>query len=196
MSHTLNTIMQDINVNKVVLIGRIEEEPVLRHTQNNTAICSFRVAVTETYVNREGNRMESKSTHSVTVWGQKAEMFKNQAHANSRVFVEGSLRNRSYEDRDGNRKWVTEINAQNAFVLDAVSGYQTPQGVQGGYTQPQESQPAPPQQRTAVPGMPVGSSEPAAQQPASPPQQPPVQQGPPTVESSSSSHVPEDDLPF
>ena len=166
--------MQDINVNKVVLIGRIEEEPVLRHTQANTAICSFRVAVTETFVNRDGNPTERKSTHSVVVWGQKAESLKNQAHANSRIFVEGSLRNRSYDDRDGNRKWVTEVNAQNAFVLDAVSGYQTPQGAQGGYTQPQQA---------------------PAQQPA-PPQQPPAQQGPPTVESSSSSHVPEDDLPF
>lgn len=190
--------MQDINVNKVVLIGRIEEEPVLRHTQNNTAICSFRVAVTETYVNREGNRMESKSTHSVVVWGQKAETLKNQAHANSRIFVEGSIRNRSYEDRDGNRKWVTEINAQNAFVLDSVSEHQTHQGTQGGYTQPQQSQPAAyqppaqqPPQRTAAPGMPVQSPSPAAQQPA-----PSTQQGPPTVEGSAPSHVPEDDLPF
>ncbi len=178
--------MQDINVNKVVLIGRIEEEPVLRHTQSNTAICSFRVAVTETYVNRDGNRMESKSTHSVTVWGQKGETLKNQAHANSRIFVEGSIRNRSYEDRDGNRKWVTEINAQNAFVLDAVSGHQTHQGAQGGYTQPQPATYQPPAQQPA----------PATQQPAPPPQQPPTQQSPPAVQDSSSSHVPEDDLPF
>ncbi len=174
--------MQDINVNKVVLIGRIEEEPVLRHTQANTAICSFRVAVIETYLNRDGNPTESKSTHSVVVWGRKAEMLKNQAHANSRIFVDGSIRNRSYEDHEGNRKWVTEINAQNAFVLDAVSGHQAHQGVQGGYTQPQQSQPA--------------TYQPPAQQPAPAPQQPSTQQEPTTVESSPAPHVPEDDLPF
>ncbi|MCY3594574.1 MAG: single-stranded DNA-binding protein [Bacteroidetes bacterium] len=171
--------MQDINVNKVVLIGRIEEEPVLRHTQTNTAICSFRVVVTETYVNRDGNPTERKSTHSVVVWGQKAETFKNQAHANSLIFVDGSIRNRSYEDREGNRKWVTEINAQNAFVLDAVSGHQTHQGTQGGYSQPQPATYQTPAQQTAPPS-----------------QQPPAQQAPPAVEGSSASHVPEDDLPF
>ena len=187
--------MQDINVNKVVLIGRIEEEPVLRHTQNNTAICSFRVAVTETYVNRDGNPTESKSTHSVVVWGKKAEMLKNQAHTNSRIFIEGSIRNRSYEDRDGNRKWVTEINAQTVFVLDATGGHQTHQGAQGGYTQPQQSQPATYQTPAQQPA-PAAQQPGPPQQPAPPPQQPPTQQGPPTVESSPPSHVPEDDLPF
>ncbi len=171
--------MQDINVNKVVLIGRIEEEPVFRHTQNNTSICSFRVGVSETYMNRDGNRKESKSTHTVVVWGQKADALRDQAHANSRIFVEGSIRNRSYDDREGNKKWVTEINAQTAVILDLDSGggYQTDSETQSEHAQPPQNQP--------------DNSQGPAQQPT-----PALQQTPPTVQESDSSHTPEDDLPF
>ncbi len=216
--------MQDINVNKVVLIGRIGEEPVLRYTQTNTAICSLRVVTTETFTNREGNLIESKSTHSVTIWGQKGEAFKNQAHANSRVFVEGSLRNRSYEDREGNTKWVTEINAQTAIVLGVASGQPAYQGAQGGYVQPQQGQtygsqpvaqppgpvvqqpgqvhqpPAPAVQQTGQavpqPAPAVQQPGPATQQSAPAARQNPTQPEASAAESASPPQTPEDDLPF
>jgi len=187
--------MQEINVNKVVLIGSLEREPELRYTSNNTAILNLRVVTTESYVTRDGQVAESRATHSVIVWGQKGERLKDQLYANSRIFVEGSLRNRSYEDNTGNRKWITEINAQTAFPINRDNSASMQQEGQGMSAQPQQTQPyaAPPAQQSAPPAQ---QSAPPAQQSAPPAQQsaPPAQPAPPAQ------HTPptgaEEDLPF
>ena len=130
--------MQELDVNKVLLIGSIDKEPVVRYTQNNTAICQLRVKTTERYTSREGEQRESFSTHTVVVWGQKGERIKDQLHINSRVYVEGNIRNRSYQDDSGNTKWVTEISAQTVFPLGGGAPA-VQQGVQSGYGQPSPS---------------------------------------------------------
>lgn len=136
--------MQELDVNNVLLIGSLDKEPELRYTQNNNvAICQLRVKTMEYFVTRDGEQRESSSTHTVSVWGQKGEKIKNQLHINSRVYVKGTLRNRSYQDESGNTKWVTEINAQTVFPLDGGEPA-VQQGVQDSYVQPQApSQPPP-----------------------------------------------------
>ncbi len=179
--------MQNISVNKVLLIGIVDGIPDLRYTQTNRAVLNMRVITSETYVNRERQTMESKSSHTVVVWGQKAENLKNQLQANSRVLIEGRIRNRSYEDSNtGQKKWITEIDAQTAISLDAS----TQQGSYAPPAQPQQTyhHSVPPQQ-AGPPQTP--QSAPTQYQPSPPPQQPtPAPEAPP------SSVTPEDDLPF
>ena len=193
--------LQDISINKVVLIGRLSKEPELRHIASGTAICQLRVVTTESYVNREGNPVERRASHTVVVWGQKGEAIANQVHTNTRVFVEGRIQNRSYENQHGETKWITEIVASNAFALEQGGGnygQPAPSGAygqqqsggygqpSGGYTQPPPS--APPQQQ------PGGASYVPEQPP--PVQQPPTAPPATTDSSPPTTIVPDDDLPF
>ncbi len=191
--------MPGISVNKVLLIGSLEKDPELRYTSTNTAICQLRVVTTEAYVNRDGQQAESKSTHTVVVWGQRGERIKDQVRAGSWVHVEGSIRNRSYEDTSGNKKWVTEVNAQTIFPTSVDEGapnqlvgqgsHTQPQG--GNYSQPQQSQPHnTPQQSSST------TPTPTTQEPAPVAQSSGTNQGPPPAEAKSSSVMPENDLPF
>ena len=185
--------LQDISINKVVLIGRLSRDPELRHTNSGTAICQLRVVTTESYVNREGDPGESRASHTVVVWGKRGEDIANRARTNTRVFVEGRIQNRSYENQQGETRWVTEINARTVFPMEEEGNYGQPapsgaygqqpgggHGQQGGYGQPSMGG-APP---TPAP----------AQQP--PPAQPPSGSPTSTGGSPSTTIVPEDDLPF
>ena len=133
--------MQDISINKILLIGRIDGEPDLRYTGNNKPLCKLRVITTENYTNRDGRIVESRTSHMVIVWGQKAERLKDQLYANARVYVEGSIRHRAYEDSMGEKKFSTEINAQTVFSIDSEYASDHPEyhqrgsGQQGGYAQ-------------------------------------------------------------
>jgi len=174
--------MQNISVNKALIIGVVDGVPDLRYTQNNSAVLNMRVITTETYVKRDGQTMESKATHSVVVWGQKAESLKNLLQPNSRVLIEGRIRNRSYDDNTGQKKWVTEIEGQTAIALDAPVQ-------QGAYAQPQQNyhHSVPPQQTAPQPQQ--------APPTAAPQYQPPQQQAAPP-QPAPSTVTPEDDLPF
>ncbi len=204
--------LQDISINKVVLIGRLSRDPELRHLGSGTAICTLRVVTTESYVNREGDPGESRASHTVVVWGKKGEDMANRARTNTRVFVEGRIQNRSYENQQGETKWVTEINARTAFTLEDEGNYGQPapsagysQQQSGGYGQQQGGGYGQQQQGGGYgqqqggytqpsPGAPPHQSPPPVQQP--PPAQPPS--GSPTSAggSPSTTIVPEDDLPF
>ncbi len=201
--------MSEISVNKVLLIGSLEKDPELRYTSNNTPICQLRVVTTEKYTSRDGQQIDAKSTHTVTVWGQKGERIKDQAQAGSRVYVEGSIKNRSYEDTSGNKKWVTEVNAQTVFSLPVGEGAPVESGHQGGYSQsqggnygqPQQSQAhnTPPQQpsHTNSPQSPPPTTQGPATQPSGPATPSTgTNQGPAEVQANSSNTLPEDDLPF
>ena len=212
--------LQDISINKVVLIGRLSRDPELRHTANGTAICQLRVVTTESYVNREGDPGESRASHTVVVWGKKGEDMANRARTNTRVFVEGRIQNRSYENQQGETRWVTEINARTAFTLEDEGNYGQP-APSGGYGQQQSSGYGQQQQGGGYaqqqgggygqqqgggygqqqggytqpsPGAPPPQSPPPVQQP--PPAQPPSGPSTSTDASPSTTIVPEDDLPF
>ena len=128
--------LQDISINKVVLIGRLSRDPELRHTNSGTAICQLRVVTTESYVNREGDPGESRASHTVVVWGKRGEDMANRARTNTRVFVEGRIQNRSYENQQGETRWVTEINARTVFPLEEEGNYGQP-APSGAYGQQQ-----------------------------------------------------------
>ena len=107
-------------VNKVTLIGRLGKDPVLKHFSNDNAIAEFSVATDESYKNKEGQKVEQTEWHNVKVPTKKAaEIVEKYLKKGALVYIEGKIRTRSYDDKDGNKKYVTEIICENFKMLDS-----------------------------------------------------------------------------
>lgn len=103
-------------LNKVMLLGNLGADPELRFTQAGQAVLSLRIATTETYLDKDKVRKERTDWHSVVVWGKRGEALAKILGKGSSLFVEGSLRTSSYDDRDGNRRYKTEVIASNVLL--------------------------------------------------------------------------------
>jgi single-strand DNA-binding protein len=103
-------------LNRVMLLGNLGADPELRSTSAGQAILKFRLATSESYVDRNRARQERTEWHNVVVWGKRAEALAKILSKGSRLFVEGSIRSSSYEDRDGNKRYRTEIIATNVVL--------------------------------------------------------------------------------
>ncbi|MBR2678765.1 MAG: single-stranded DNA-binding protein [Bacilli bacterium] len=102
-------------MNKVFLIGRLTRDPELRYTGNNTPVASFSLAVNRNFTNQQGER--EADFFNITVWRKQAENVKNYLSQGSQVAVEGRLQTRSYDDKDGQKRYVTEVVADNVEFL-------------------------------------------------------------------------------
>ena len=96
-------------LNKVLLIGNLGQDPELRYTSNGAAVCDMRLATTERYKNPSGEWEERTEWHSVVAWGHLAEICREHLRRGSQVYFEGQLQTRSWEDRDGNTRYKTEV---------------------------------------------------------------------------------------
>ena len=105
-------------LNKVLLIGRLGADPEIRYTNDGTAVANFRLA-TNRPVKRGDQWEEETDWHRVVVWGRQAEVCSQYLGKGRLVFVEGSLRTRSWEDQDGNKRWITEVHARDVQMLDS-----------------------------------------------------------------------------
>lgn len=106
-------------VNKVTLIGRLGKDPVLKHFSNDNAIAEFSLATDDSYKNKEGQRVEQTDWHNIKIPTKKlAEIAEKYLKKGSLLYVEGKIRYRSYDDKDGNKKYITEIIADNFKMLD------------------------------------------------------------------------------
>src|SRR5690554_6182205 len=103
-------------VNKVILIGNLGRDPELREA-NGHSVCNLSVATTRTWKNKEGERQEETEWHRVTVWGRSAELCAEHLYKGRQVYVEGRLQTRSYDDKDGNKRYTTEVVAENVQFL-------------------------------------------------------------------------------
>jgi len=127
-------------INKVILVGNLGQDPELRYTGNGTAVCNLRIATNESYKDANGAWVERTAWHTVVAWSRLAEICNEYLHKGSQVYIEGSLPTRSWEDRDGNTKYTTEIKAREMMIL---SGRDTPGGESsGGGQRSQSRQPA------------------------------------------------------
>jgi single-strand DNA-binding protein len=109
-------------MNRVTLLGNLGADPELRYTQGGAAVLNLRVATTESYLDRDGERKERTDWHNVVVWGKRAEGLSRILQKGSCVLVEGSLRTSSFEAKDGSgKRYRTEINARN-IVLPGRGG--------------------------------------------------------------------------
>jgi len=103
-------------LNKVQLIGRLGKDPELRYTQSNTAYVKFSLATTESFQGSNGERQEKTSWHNITIWGKQAETANRYLRKGRQVYLEGRLEYGSYEDRQGVKRYTTDI-VVNKFVF-------------------------------------------------------------------------------
>jgi single-strand DNA-binding protein len=113
-------------VNKVILIGRLGADPEIRKVEGMRSKLTLRMATTESYKNAQGEWQDITDWHTVVMWGPMAERCERELHKGSLVYVEGKLRTRSWEDKEGHKRYVTEVLAdyfQNLTPRDGGSGY-------------------------------------------------------------------------
>jgi single-strand DNA-binding protein len=130
-------------LNRVLLLGNLGQDPELRMTSGGQAVLKMRLATSESYLDRNKVRQERTEWHSVVVWGRRAEALSKFLTKGSRLFVEGGLRTSSYDDKDGNKRYRTEVVAQN--IILAGSGRGAPQ--RDDYGAPDDAPAAAPQSR-------------------------------------------------
>jgi single-strand DNA-binding protein len=104
-------------VNKVILIGNLGRDPEVRYTPAGKALGRFPLATGEVWTDADGNRQERTEWHNIVVWGKQAETCSQYLSKGRQVFVEGAIRSRAYDDKEGNRRYITEIIAQRVQFL-------------------------------------------------------------------------------
>ena len=111
-----------LGVNKVILIGNSGKDPELRRTPGGSSVASFPLATTERFNDRNGERQERTEWHNIVVWGRQAEIVNQYVRKGRPVYVEGRLTTRSWDDRDGNKKYRTEVVANTVQFLGSGGG--------------------------------------------------------------------------
>ncbi len=104
-------------VNKVILIGYLGADPEIRYTADGTAVTTFRIATSRQWTNKNGERVDQTEWHRIVAWRRLGEICAQYLSKGKQVYIEGRLQTRSWEDRDGNRRWTTEIIAENMQML-------------------------------------------------------------------------------
>ncbi len=96
-------------VNKAILIGNLGADPELRYTPSGQAVASFSLATSEKFKNKDGEQQERTEWHNVVCWGRQAEIANEYLRKGSSVYIEGRIQTRSYDDKDGIKRYKTEI---------------------------------------------------------------------------------------
>ncbi|GEM62787.1 Single-stranded DNA-binding protein [compost metagenome] len=110
-------------VNKVILVGHLGKDPEIRYLDNNVSVASFPLATSENF-NRDGKRVEQTEWHTVVLWRGLADVAAKYLTKGKLVYIEGRLRTRSYEDKEGIRRYSTEIVAENFTLLGRKSDFE------------------------------------------------------------------------
>ena len=105
--------------NKVQLIGNLGNDPQITKLENGNSLAKFSVATNESYLNKAGERIENTQWHNLIAWGKTAEIVEKILKKGNEVVVEGKLVNRSYEDDNGVKKYITEIQANELLKISA-----------------------------------------------------------------------------
>ncbi len=132
------------SINKVILVGRLGQDPEVRFTQGGTAVANLRIATDETWKDQNGERQQRTEWHTVVVWRRLAEISGQYLSKGRLVYIEGKLQTRSWQDREGNKRYSTEIQADNMVMLGGRS---------------EEGQAAPPAQPAAAASPDSGTTD-------------------------------------
>jgi single-strand DNA-binding protein len=120
------------SVNKVILIGNLGRDPELRYTKNGQAVANFTLATSDSFTNREGTREERTEWHRIVAWAKTAELCTKYLSKGRSVYIEGQLRTREWEDKEGHKRQTTEVHAQTVQFLGAPGGARGGEGSRGG----------------------------------------------------------------
>jgi len=105
-------------LNKVTLIGNLGNDPNVQTLEGNIKVAKFSLATTENYKDSNGQNQSSTDWHNIVMWRGLAELAEKYFHKGSLVYIEGKIKSRSYDDKDGQKKYVTEIVAEELILLD------------------------------------------------------------------------------
>ncbi len=112
-----------MSVNKAILIGRLGKDPELRYTPSGKAVANFSVATNERWTSQDGQKQESTTWHNIVAWGRQAEVIKEYMGKGRQIYIEGRIDNRSYDDKEGNKRYISEVVVQNfQFLGDRGDG--------------------------------------------------------------------------
>ena len=109
------------SVNKVILVGRLGKDPELKYTQGGTAVVKFSLATDETWKDQSGERQQRTEWHNVVAWRKLAEICGQYLNKGKLVYIEGKLQTRSWDDKEGHKRYTTEVVADNMVMLSGKS---------------------------------------------------------------------------
>jgi len=126
-----------MSVNKVILVGNVGKDPEVRYLDEGTVLCKFPMATSEVYKNRSGERVTNTEWHNIILGRGLAQVAEKYVKKGDQLYIEGRIRTRSYDDRDGNKKYFTEIIGDNMQMLGRRSDntQDSGQGYDSGYNQ-------------------------------------------------------------
>jgi len=119
-------------LNRVMLLGNLGADPELRYTQSGSAVLNMRLATTESYLDKNKVRQERTDWHNIVLWGKRGEALAKFLTKGTTIFVEGGLRTSSYDDKEGNKRYKTEIHANNIILAGRGRGGGGEPGDPGG----------------------------------------------------------------
>ena len=120
------------SVNKVILIGNLGAKPELKVLPSGQALCELRLATNDVYTDKAGVKQEKVEWHRIVVWGKQAENCAKYLDKGRSIYVEGRLQTRSWDDKDGNKKYMTEVVAERVQFLGGGAGAEGGERARGG----------------------------------------------------------------
>jgi single-strand DNA-binding protein len=121
-------------VNRVILIGNLGKDPEIRNLEGGVKVANFSLATTETYKGKNGEKVEQTEWHNIVLWRGLAEVAESYLKKGNSIFIEGKIKTRDWTDKDGNKRYTTEIVADNMVML----GSRRDQSNAGEYTPAQK----------------------------------------------------------
>ena len=122
-----------MSINKVILVGNVGKDPVVRYFDKGVAKASFPLATSETYTNQQGETITSTEWHNIVLWRALAEVAEKTVKKGAQIYIVGKIKTRSYVDKDGNNKYITEILGDTLILLEKKTAFP-------GANQPHESE--------------------------------------------------------
>lgn len=126
-------------VNKVILIGNLGADPDMRYTPSGQAVCELRIATGESWNDKNGQRQERTEWHRVVVWGKRAEVCSKYLSKGRQVYIEGRIQTRSYDDKEGQKRYITEVIAQEVVFIGGGGGRGEGRGQNDGPPPPNDA---------------------------------------------------------
>jgi len=110
------------SVNKVILVGNLGRDAELRYTPGGAAVATLNLATTEVWNDKAGQKQEKTEWHRIVLWGKQAESLQEYLTKGKQIYVEGRLQTRQWDDKDGNKRYTTEIKADRITLLGGGGG--------------------------------------------------------------------------
>jgi single-strand DNA-binding protein len=111
-----------MSINKVILVGNVGKDPETRHLDKGVAVANFSLATTETYTAKTGEKVSTTEWHNIVAWRGLAEVVEKYVKKGSQLYIEGRLKTRAWDDKDGNKRYTTEIYADTMQLLGKREG--------------------------------------------------------------------------